>query len=171
MRVRGRRRWPAILIVAALAWLLAAPVALGLGVRPVDGAVVRGFDPPEQRWNAGHRGVDVKAAAGTPVRAAADGRIGFAGEVGGKPVVTVVHGRLRTTYEPVRATVSVGDRVKAGSVIGHLAEGHDCGGGAKTCLHLGLRRGDTYLNPLLLFEKPEIRLLSEADAQAIARGR
>jgi murein DD-endopeptidase MepM/ murein hydrolase activator NlpD len=86
-------------------------------------------------------------------------------------VVTVVHGRLRTTYEPVRASVSVGDRVSAGTVIGHLAEGHDCGGGAKTCLHLGLRRGDTYLNPLLLFEKPEIRLLSEADAQAIAKGR
>lgn len=169
MRTSGRPRWPRIVLGAALAWLVAAPAALGLGVRPVDGSVVRGFDPPEQRWLAGHRGVDLRAAAGTAVRAAADGRIGFAGEVAGKPVVTVVHGRLRTTYEPVRASVSVGDRVTAGTVIGHLVAGHDCGGGAKTCLHLGLRRGDTYLDPLLLFENPEIRLLSEADAAAISR--
>lgn len=168
MRLRGRRRWPAILIVAALAWLAVAPAALGLGVRPVNGPVVRGFDPPDQPWLAGHRGVDLRADEGTAVRAVADGRIGFAGEVGGKPVVTVVHGRLRTTYEPVHASVSVDDRVTAGTVIGHLAEGHDCGGGA-TCLHLGLRRGDTYLDPMLLFEKPEIRLLSDADATAIAR--
>ena len=169
MRVQVRRRWPAIAIIATVIWALLAPAALGLGVRPVDGPVVRGFDPPEKRWLAGHRGVDLRASAGTPVRAAADGSVGFVGKVGGKPVVTVVHGTLRTTYEPVDATVSVGDRVRAGAVIGHLVEGHDCGGDAKTCLHLGLRRGDTYLNPLLLFEPPEIRLLSEAEAASIAK--
>ena len=85
-----KRSWLSNLVllaaVAALAWLFAAPLALGLGVRPVDGAVVRGFDPPDKPWLAGHRGVDLKAAEGTPVRAAADGRIGFAGEVGHMPV-------------------------------------------------------------------------------------
>ncbi len=168
MRADRRRIWPAIVIVAALAWLGTGPIAFGLGVRPVDGPVIRGFDPPDQPWLAGHRGVDLRAAVGTAVHAAADGRIGFAGEVGGKPVVTVVHGGLRTTYEPVHASVSAGDRVTAGAVIGHLVDGHDCGGG-DTCLHLGLLRGDSYLDPLLLFERPEIRLLSETDAAAIAR--
>lgn len=168
MRTKGRRRWPAVAIVAVLAWLVAAPAALGSAVRPVAGPVIRGFDPPDEPWLAGHRGIDLRAEPGTSVRAAADGRIGFAGEVAGKPVVTVIHGRLRTTYEPVRASVSVGDSVTAGTVIGQLVEGHDCGGGADACLHLGLRRGDTYLDPMLLFEKPEIRLLSEADATAIA---
>ena len=54
-------------------------------------------------------------------------------------------------------------------MIGHLAEGHDCGGAAASCLHLGLLRGEVYLDPMLLFEDPEIRLLSEAEATAIAR--
>lgn len=157
------------MILGVLIWLAATPAAMAVGVRPVDGRLIRAFDPPDQPWLAGHRGIDLLADVGAPVRAVADGRIGFAGEVAGKPVVTVVHGRLRTTYEPVRATVSAGDRVSAGAVIGQLAEGHDCGAGAAACLHLGLLRGNTYLDPMLLFEKPEIRLLSEADVAAIAR--
>lgn len=168
MRTDPRWRWLTVAMVAILAWLAAMPVALGAVVRPVDGRVVRGFDPPARPWLAGHRGVDLRADVGDPVRAAADGRIGFAGKVGGKPVVTVVHGRLRTTYEPVEATVSAGDRVSAGNVIGHLAAGHDCGGSAPACLHLGLLRGKVYLDPMRLFADPEIRLLSEADAAAIA---
>lgn len=162
-----RRRWLAVGVAVAV-WLVAAPAALAAGVRPVDGPVVRGFDPPGESWLPGHRGVDLRVATGTAVRAVADGRIGFAGEVGGKPVVTIVHGGLRTTYEPVTATVSAGDRVAAGTVIGNVADGHDCGG-AEACLHLGLLRSETYLDPLLLFEDPEIRLLSDAEAAAIAR--
>lgn len=169
MRTELRRHWPAMAILAVLVWLAVTPPATALGVRPVDGRVVRAFDPPEQPWLAGHRGIDLQAEAGAAVRAVADGRIGFAGEVGGKPVVTVLHDGVRTTYEPVRATVAAGDSVRAGDVIGQLAEGHECGGGVPSCLHLGLLRGDTYLDPLLLFEKPEIRLLSEADATAIAK--
>ena len=155
-------------MLAAALCLAAVPAAVAAGVRPIDGPVIRAFDPPDQPWLAGHRGIDLGAEAGAEVRAVADGRVGFAGEVGGKPVVTVVHGGLRTTYEPVEATVSAGDRVAAGTVIGHLAAGHDCGSSATACLHLGLLRGDAYLDPLLLFADPEIRLLSEADAAAIA---
>ncbi|MGC3954150.1 MAG: M23 family metallopeptidase [Propionicimonas sp.] len=170
MRTALSRRWSAIALASVLVWLTVVPFAAGSAVRPVDGRVLRGFDPPDQPWLAGHRGIDLRAGPGDPVRAVADGRIGFAGKVGGKPVVTVVHGRLRTTYEPVTATVSAGDRVPAGTVIGHLAEGHDCGGSAPACLHLGLLRGDVYLDPMLLFADPEIRLLSAADAAAITRG-
>ncbi|MDX6351385.1 MAG: hypothetical protein QOF84_6175, partial [Streptomyces sp.] len=48
------------------AWPVAGPVAgPGLRGRPV---VERGFDPPMSRWGAGHRGVDLRAGPGAPVR-------------------------------------------------------------------------------------------------------
>jgi hypothetical protein len=55
---------------------------------------------------------------------------------------------LRTTYEPVRASVHQGDEVAAGEVIGTAQEaGSHCG---TLCLHWGLLSGRTYLDPLLL---------------------
>lgn len=151
-----RRVLPMIPLLGLLVWL-AAPPAAAAGVRPIDGPLARGFAPPSQPWLAGHRGVDLRGSPGTPVRAAAAGRVGFAGEVAGKPVVTVIHGGLRTTYEPVRAVVRQGQVVAAGQQIGVLEPGHACG--VDDCLHWGLRRGDTYLDPLLLLERPQVRLL------------
>ena len=76
----------------------------------------------------------------------------FASALAGRGVVVVAHGSLRTTYEPVSATVAVGDFVFAGDVIGRLAPGvsHCSKFGRVACLHWGLRRGFTYLNPLML---------------------
>ena len=109
-------------------------------------SVVRGFDPPTERWHAGHRGIDIAARVGASVRSIGPGTVSFAGSVGGKPVVVVTHGALRSTYEPVEAVTDVGDRVLAGQIIGTVVAGH-CPGG---CLHLGLRRGDRYLDPRAL---------------------
>jgi murein DD-endopeptidase MepM/ murein hydrolase activator NlpD len=128
---------------------------------PVDGGlrVTRPFDAPESRWGAGHRGVDLAAAPGTAVRAAGDGVVLFAGLVAGRPVVSVAHGDgLRTTYEPVDPAVRAGQRVGAGTVLGVLLPGHP-GCPAAACLHWGLRRGETYLDPLLLLRPPRLRLL------------
>jgi murein DD-endopeptidase MepM/ murein hydrolase activator NlpD len=113
-------------------------------------AVVRGFQLPPEPWLAGHRGVDLRGSPGDPVLAAGPGRVSFAGAVAGKPVVVVTHsGGLRTTYEPVIAVVTPGDEVFAGSVIGRLsAAGSHCPPAA--CVHWGLRRGVTYLDPLVL---------------------
>lgn len=121
-------------------------------------AVVRGFDKPPQNWLPGHRGVDLAGAAGQSVLAAGAGIVVFAGEVGGKPVVSVDHpGGLRTTYEPVRANVPVGRRVERGSALGTLQAGHaGCPG---VCLHWGLRRGRDYLDPLVLVRHAPVRLL------------
>lgn len=126
-------------------------------VRPVPGAVARGFDPPDQPWLAGHRGVDLRSGRGESVRTVLAGRVTFAAELAGRGVVVVSHGSLRTTYEPVTATVSAGERVSTGQVIGTLQAGHLCPGGS--CLHWGLRRGDTYLNPLSLLDPAPLRLL------------
>lgn len=119
--------------------------------------VVHGFDPPAQRWLAGHRGVDLEAAA-SPVRAAADGMVVFAGPVAGRPVVSVQHADgVRTTYEPVSPAVSAGQPVRGGEVLGTLAGGGHCAG----CLHWGARRGtDDYLDPLSLLARP-VRLLPD----------
>lgn len=113
-------------------------------------SVGRGFDPPPVRWQSGHRGVDLVGAEGQPVVAAGGGVVAFAGAVAGKPVVSIQHpGGLRTTYEPVVASVSTGQSVTAGQPIGTLAAAHP-GCPATACLHWGLRRGEQYLNPLLL---------------------
>jgi murein DD-endopeptidase MepM/ murein hydrolase activator NlpD len=83
------------------------------------------------------------------VHAAGDGVVAFAGLVAGKPVVTVRHGTLRTTYEPVVAEVSAGDPVRKGQPLGRLVlGGSHCQPAA--CLHWGLLAGRAYLDPLRL---------------------
>ena len=121
--------------------------------------VVRAFNPPPQRWAAGHRGVDLLARAGDVVRAAGAGSVTFAGPLAGRGVVVVTHGDgTRTTYEPVTATVSRGDPVRAGAALGRLtaANGHCL---PRACLHWGRRRGDVYLDPMLLLRRGPARLL------------
>ena len=121
--------------------------------------VTRPFDPPPDRFGPGHRGVDLAGAPGAPVLAAADGTVAFAGMVAGRPVVSIDHvSGLRTTYEPVDPAVAAGQPVARGSPIGTLAGGH-AGCPVAACLHWGVRRGETYLDPLLLLRPPPVRLL------------
>ena len=146
-------------VLALLVHPVRASATPGLppGTKPVPGPVVTRFDPPDETWNAGHRGVDLAGSPGEPVAAAAAGTVTYAGVLAGRGVVVVDHGTVRTTYEPVRATVAVGERVTRGQEIGRLQAGHpSCPG--TTCLHWGLRDGDAYLDPLLLLG-PVIRLL------------
>ncbi len=140
--------------------LLTASAAMDLppaGEWPVDDpVVVSAFRPAVPDWTAGHRGVDLAAHTGTQVRAITAGRVAFAGPVAGKPVVTVAlpgPGALRTTYEPVVASVVVGQSVRAGAAIGVVAaRGGHCGGEAG-CVHVGLRSTDGYLDPLRLITR------------------
>jgi murein DD-endopeptidase MepM/ murein hydrolase activator NlpD len=121
--------------------------------------VVRRFDPPPQRWLAGHRGVDLSAPPWAAVRAAGAGTVAYAGVIAGRGVVSVAHpGGLRTTYEPVTSALYAGDAVAAGAVLGRLDPGHP-GCPAAACLHWGLRQGDRYLDPLALLGLGRVRLL------------
>jgi len=139
--------------------LLTLALAVPAGWPVDDPIVVSVFRPPEADWRAGHRGIDLAARTGDPVRAMASGMVGFAGMIAGKPVVTVVlAGGARLTYEPVLATVHAGALVRDGEVIGSVAaSGGHCGGG-RGCLHVGLRTttgsgATVYLDPLSLLER------------------
>lgn len=104
------------------------------------------------RFGSGHRGIDLRADPGTTVRAVADGEVAIAGRVAGKPVIVLLvddpnGGRLRVTYEPVEADVTVGDLVLAGKPLGTLApEGGHCGR-TPHCLHLGVKQAGHYRDP------------------------
>jgi len=81
---------------------------------------------------------------GTPVRAAADGEVVFAGPVAGALHVTVRHADgLRTSYSFLDAIeVAVGARVRRGEVLGRTG----------AFFHLGVRdQADRYLDPDDLF--------------------
>ena len=122
-----------------------------------------GFDRPAQNWLPGHRGVDLVGRSGEKVFAAGNGVVTFAGSVAGKNVIVISHGKLRTTYEPVAAMVTLGSRVKVGEQIGTLSPGesHCASQRIVSCLHWGLIQGEKYLNPLMLVKKP-VRLLPKS---------
>lgn len=144
------------------AW--AAPV-IPSGIRPVPGAVLTRFDPPDVPWGPGHLGVDLAGRAGETVVASAAGVVTFADVLAGRGVVVVDHGAVRTTYEPVAASVTVGAVLARGDRIGELQAGHpSCAG--STCLHWGLREGDAYLDPQLLLGGA-VRLLPASAAPGL----
>jgi len=153
-----------VVLLVAACWTVAEPgrarADSGAWSWPLAGPheVSRPFAPPATRYGPGHRGADLPGAAGDAVRAAGAGRVSYAGLLAGRGVVVVVHGALRTTYEPVTATVAVGALVEPGEQLGRLDAGH-AGCAAQACLHWGLRRGEDYLDPVRLVERGPVRLL------------
>lgn len=122
-------------------------------------SVVRGFDPPAQRWLAGHRGIDLAGVAGEPVLAVDAGVVAFSGVVAGVGVVSVDHASgLRSTYQPVADRLGRGERVARGDRLGRLDAGGHCL--FADCLHLGARRGrDHYVDPTPLLQPAVLSLL------------
>jgi len=140
-----------------------APTGFVLPVPPPP-IVLTAFVPPANRYGAGHRGVDLAAPAGSEIRSAGTGIVIFAADLAGRGVVSVEHaGGLRTTYEPVTASVAAGAAVSAGDVVGVLQAGHP-GCSPADCLHWGARLPDrVYLDPMSLLTGWEVRLLPWAD--------
>jgi murein DD-endopeptidase MepM/ murein hydrolase activator NlpD len=86
----------------------------------------------------------------------------FAGELAGRPLVSVAHpGGLRTSYEPVLPSVRAGQRVDTGTMLGELQPGH-AGCVAPACLHWGAMWGPAsradYVDPLGLVASTPVRL-------------
>ncbi len=136
--------WSAVLVSA-----VPAPAhASGEWTWPVVGPVTRGFDPPDSPFGSGHRGIDIAAPVGTPVRAATAGTVTFAGPVGGRLFVTVDHGSgLESTYSFLDSiAVRRGDVVSPGQAIARSGTGH--AGGNVPALHFGVKLADAYVDPL-----------------------
>ena len=142
-------------------WLLAAsvlalPAPALAWTWPVDGQVLRPFSLGDNVYAAGqHRGVEIAAATGAPVRAPAAGQITYAGTLPryGKTLtirtangyaVTLLH--LGTLGVKRDAVVAEGDTVATVGPTGDAAH-------SQPYVYLGIRRwGDEhgYVDPLLL---------------------
>jgi murein DD-endopeptidase MepM/ murein hydrolase activator NlpD len=113
---------------------------------PTVGWISSAFGP-RGRWF--HAGVDIAAAAGAQVRAAAAGRVTFAGFHNGGFgwLVVVAHGNgLRTLYAHLSVVnTTVGTRVAAGTAIGLVgSSGHSTG----PHLHFEARHRGLSVDPL-----------------------
>jgi hypothetical protein len=139
-----------------LALLLPVLVALQVGVQPalawawpVDGPVLRPFVLGDDPYAGGqHRGIDIGAPAGTPVRAPAAGTVSFAGTVptGGKTITIRTADGYAVTLQRLGSTsVARGLAVGEGDVVGSVGQANE------PYLYLGVRKADEpdgYVDPL-----------------------
>jgi murein DD-endopeptidase MepM/ murein hydrolase activator NlpD len=126
---------------------------------PVQGPVIRPFEPPSDPYGPGHRGIDIAAPFGSALQASASGVVAFAGWVGGSLFISIDHpDGVRTTYSWLSSvTVHLGDSVTKGQAIGATGHGHpDI---AQPHLHFGARVGSTYLDPMALLEPGDVSTL------------
>jgi len=71
-------------------------------------------------------GIQIALPEGSPVKSVADGEVVYASEINGDLVVFVRHGKYFTSYNQLSGiSVSVGQQVKAGSVIGRSGKSID----------------------------------------------
>ena len=129
-----------------------APGGHGIMTAPIAGAPITSpFGPrihPIFQTVRMHTGVDFGAAEGTPIRAAADGRVLQATVMDGYGNVTIIdHGHgLATLYgHQSKMLVTAGQDVKRGQVIGLVGHTGDATG---PHLHLEVRINGTPVDPL-----------------------
>lgn len=127
--------------------------ASGLFAWPVEGRqLLSGFGPkPGGRFNDG---INVAATSGSPVRAAADGTIAYAGDAvaGFGNLVLIRHaGGWVTAYAHLdRILAGRGSRVRRGEIIGRAG---DTGDVAEPQLHFQVRRDRKPVDPMTLLSR------------------
>lgn len=132
-----------LLVVVVTASAAAADPPPSPYIPPVDAPISDPFRPPSTRYGAGNRGLEYATVPGTAVRASGDGTVVFAGTIAGSLYVTLDHADgLRTSYSYL-ATIEVvtGQHLRQGAGIGTTG----------SRFHFGVRSGETYLDPVLLF--------------------
>jgi murein DD-endopeptidase MepM/ murein hydrolase activator NlpD len=114
-----------------------------------SGFTSRRFHPILKRYRA-HPGIDYVAPAGTPVQAAGNGVVRYAGWKGGYGrFVELQHGKVyRTSYahlSRIAAGVRAGRRISQGEIIGYVGST-----GLATAAHLDYRftKNGRFVNPL-----------------------
>ena len=120
------------------------PSASGF-IWPVNGPVTSPFG---WRWGRMHEGIDIGVGYGTPIHAAASGRVVYAGWMSGYGnLVAIDHGRgISTAYgHQSSIALSVGQVVSQGQTIGYVGCTGHCFG---PHLHFETRVNGTPQNPL-----------------------
>jgi murein DD-endopeptidase MepM/ murein hydrolase activator NlpD len=115
-------------------------------IPPLAGRVTSPFG---ERMGRTHNGVDIAAPNGRAIRAAASGRVLFAGDLGEYGHTTIIGhgGRLVTLYGHQRSLTSqAGDVVQAGDIIGRVGTS---GRSTGPHLHFEVRRDGTPQDPAL----------------------
>lgn len=108
----------------------------------LPGPVTHPFAPDGQY--AGHWGVDVAMDEGAIVESPLDGVVSFAGSVVGVRTVTVRHGAFRVSLSYLsEVDVVAGQSVRRGDAVGRAGAPHGTPG-----LHIGVRRGEDYVDPV-----------------------
>jgi murein DD-endopeptidase MepM/ murein hydrolase activator NlpD len=119
------------------------PSASGL-IWPVSGPITSGFG---WRWGRMHEGIDIGAACGTTIHAAASGTVIYAGWMDGYGNISIIDhgGGLATAYGHQSSIYVSGGSVSQGQAVGAVGStGHSTG-----ChLHFEVRVNGTPVNPL-----------------------
>ena len=128
--------------------LRAGPIVRGSGqlIWPVSGPITGQFG--EFRGDHYHAGIDISAPGGTPIRAAATGKVVLMGVTGGYGNYTCVQhtGAMATCYAHQSGyATSQGAHVRQGQVIGYVGNtGHSFG----NHLHFEVRINGSPVNPM-----------------------
>lgn len=110
-----------------------------------------------------HRGVDFAARPGTPIFAAGDGRVVYAGRKGSYGIYARIrhNSRYQTAYAHMRALrrgIRRGARVEQGQVIGYVGS---TGRSTGPHLHYEILENGRQVNPLSVAMTPQLRLKGE----------
>jgi murein DD-endopeptidase MepM/ murein hydrolase activator NlpD len=120
------------------------PSAAGF-IWPVNGPVTSGFG---MRWGRMHEGIDIGVGSGTPIHAAASGRVIYSGWMDGYGnLVAIDHGRGISTAYGHQSSIAVGNGqiVTQGQVIGYVGCTGHCFG---PHLHFEVRINGSAVDPL-----------------------
>jgi len=126
------------------------PMWSGGWLRPVPGPKTSGFGMrmhPILKRNIMHRGVDLAAASGTPIRAAADGIVVSCGYQGGYGNVVIIYhgGDIHTLYAHCSSIiVRVNQNVKQGQVVAYVGS---TGLSTGPHLHFEMRKNGVPISP------------------------
>src|SRR6266566_3615420 len=116
------------IVFGLVLFVLASPGRASAWTWPVDGPVLQAFafDPAHPYAGGQHRGIEIGAATGDPVRASADGVVSFAGTTPGNGLtlsVRTADGYTVSLTQLGSLALHAGDSVAEGDTVGTVGPG------------------------------------------------
>ena len=119
-------------------------------VRPASGPITSKYGPrkpPKAGASSFHKGIDIGAKMGSPIVAAADGKVTYAGvngTFGNHVKVTHAAGYVSSYSHMTRISVKVGDRIAAGNQVGTCGS---TGNSTGPHLHFEIKKDGANIDP------------------------